>query len=124
MKKKDTGPVEGAARQSTTPGNEPARALRTAPPDKELMLRAKGDDEPLLQDVVVRTGQQRALRRLLLDDGKYTTEAVALMTYVEICTCVQLDYAVVGVTDDGDDILIVRRDRLAEYNGLVTHIRR
>ena len=125
MKKKDTSRGEAATNpQVCNAGSESAQALLTKPASREAMLRAKEEDEPLLEDVPFCSGQQRALRRLLLDSGLYTTEAVALMTACEVCTCIQLDYAVVGVNDDGNDILLVKRDRLDEYNGLVTHILR
>ena len=125
MKKKGSNRGEEAFKpQGGNAGSEPAQAMRTKPIDEEAMLRTKEEDEPLLEDVLLRSGQQRALRRLLLSGGQYTTEAVALMTACEVCTCVQMDYAVVGVNDEGNDILLVKRDKLEEYNKLVTHILR
>lgn len=124
MKKKDSSREEAIKPQDGNAGSEPAQALRTKPVSQKEMLQKKCEDEPLLEDVLLRTGQQRALRRLLLADGKYTTEAIAVMTECEVCTCVQLDYAVVGVNDEGNDILLVKRDKLEEYNKLVTHILR
>lgn len=126
MKKKvsNSRGEEAIKPQGGNAGSEPAQAMRTKPVSREAMLRAKGEYEPLLEDVVLRTGQQRALRRLLLNSGQYTTEAVAMMTYAETCACVQLDYAVVGVNNNGDDIVLVKRDKLEEYNNLVTHILR
>lgn len=64
-----------------------AKTMATKPVGHNEMLQAKGDGELLLEDLIIRTGQECSMRRMLLGSGEFSSEAVAMMDTGEVCDC-------------------------------------
>lgn len=102
-----------------------AKTMATKSVGHNEMLQAKGDDELLLEDLIIRTGQERSMRRMLLGSGEFSPEAIAMMDTGDVCDCIQKSYAVVGFTDTfGDNIIVVRREDMEAFSKLVKYISR
>lgn len=97
-------------------------AKRTRPCSCEQMLVVKGEFERELADMIEYRGQESSMRKLLLQDGDYDVNAIALMSQDEVANCIQEKYAVIGSVDE--EIMIVERSRMAEFNALVKYISR
>ena len=67
-------------------------------------------------------GMSRAIRKLALNDKLATAEKLAVMTEVEVCDLIVKEYEV--VYSESDEIGLVRKDKIKEYNELLKVISR
>lgn len=67
-------------------------------------------------------GMVRDIRKLALDDKLATVDKLAVMTEVEVCDLVVKEYKV--VYSESDEIGLVHKDKIAEYNKLLKVISR
>jgi hypothetical protein len=67
-------------------------------------------------------GMSRAIRKLALDDKLATAEELAVMTEIDVCDLIVKDYVV--VYSESDEIGLVRKDMIEEYNTLLKVISR
>lgn len=70
-----------------------------------------------LNDMLNYVGQERRIRRLLLDSKLATAEEIAVMPAIEVCNLILKKYKVVYTS--GEEIGLVPVDKLDEYNNLV-----
>lgn len=63
-----------------------------------------------LEDSIMRTGQERALRKLCIAAGLANTEKVATMATIDVCEKIAAAYDMVATCDGGDRILLVAKD--------------
>ena len=75
-----------------------------------------------LEDKLNNLGMSRALRKLALDDKMATSEELAVMTELDVCDLVVGKYEV--VYSESEEIGLVRKDKMEEYNKLVKIISR
>lgn len=75
-----------------------------------------------LEDKLNYLGMSRALRKLALDDKMATSEELAVMTELDVCNLVVGKYEV--VYSESEEIGLVRKDKMEEYNKLVKIISR
>lgn len=62
-------------------------------------------------------GMVRRIRKLALEEKMETAEKIAVMTEVEVCDLVSKEYEI--VYSENDEIGLVRKDKLKEYESLV-----
>lgn len=62
-----------------------------------------------LESCIMRTGQERALRKLCIDSEMAKMEDVATMSTLDVCEAVAKSFELVGVCDGGDRILLVSK---------------
>lgn len=74
-------------------------------------------DARTLSDDMGFLGQERAARKLLIDEKLAKAESVALMTRVEVCEELLKTYVVVGCDDE--TIVIVKKNDLEKYKAIV-----
>lgn len=67
-------------------------------------------------------GMSRAIRKLALNDELATAEELAVMTEVEVCDLIVKKYVV--VYSESEEIGLVRKDKIKEYNELLKVISR
>lgn len=67
-------------------------------------------------------GMVRGIRKLALDDKLETAENIAVMTELEVCELILQKYEV--VYSKSDEIGLVAKDKIAEYNKLLKVISR
>ena len=67
-------------------------------------------------------GMVRAIRKLALDDKLATAEELAVMTEEEVCDLIVKEYVV--VYSESEEIGLVRKDKIKEYNELLKVISR
>ena len=67
-------------------------------------------------------GMVRGIRKLALDRKMATAEKIAVMTEVEVCDLVANEYEVVYA--ESEEIGLVHKDKVEEYNKLLTVISR
>ena len=100
-----------------------SKGLHVAPVTKIELDNIKNEFEPLLNELVCRIGQTKNIRKILINDRIYPVDVIANMTDEEACNSLQMNYAVVGVTDcSGDNIIIVPREKITEYNAIVKYV--
>ena len=75
-----------------------------------------------LSDKLIYTGMVKELRRLAMDEKMAKPEELAVMTTYEVCELIVEQYAVVYA--ETEEIRLVRKDRLVEYNAMVKCITR
>lgn len=75
-----------------------------------------------LSDKLIYTGMVKELRRLAMDEKMAKPEELAVMTTYEVCELIVEQYAVVYA--ETEEIGLVRKDRLVEYNAMVKCITR
>lgn len=75
-----------------------------------------------LKDKLNYLGMSRALRKLALNDKMATSEELAVMTELDVCDLVVGKYEV--VYSESEEIGLVRKDKMEEYNKLVKIISR
>lgn len=75
-----------------------------------------------LREKLIYTGMERELRQLAIDEKMAKPEEVAVMTAYDVCDLVVERYAVVYA--ETEEIGLVRKDRLDEYNAMVKCISR
>lgn len=75
-----------------------------------------------LKDKLNYLGMSRALRKLALNDKMATSEELAVMTELDVCDLVVGKYEV--VYSEREEIGLVRKDKMEEYNKLVKIISR
>ena len=63
-----------------------------------------------LESCIMRTGQERALRKLCIDSGIAKVEKVAVMSTLDVCDAIAQSFELVGVCDSGDRILLVAKN--------------
>lgn len=75
-----------------------------------------------LRDKLTYTGMEKNLRQLAMDEKMAKPEEIAVMTDIEVCDFTVEQYAVVYTKTE--EIGLVRKERLAEYNDIVKCITR
>lgn len=67
-------------------------------------------------------GMERKIRKLALEEKMETAEKIAVMSEVEVCYLVSNEYEI--VYSKNEEIGLVRKDKLKEYESLVKIISR
>lgn len=67
-------------------------------------------------------GMERKIRKLALEEKMETAEKIAVMSEVEVCDLVSNEYEI--VYSKNEEIGLVRKDKLKEYESLVKIISR
>jgi hypothetical protein len=67
-------------------------------------------------------GMERGIRKLALEEKMETAEKIAVMLKVEVCDLVSNEYEI--VYSENEEIGLVRKDKLKEYESLVKIISR
>ncbi len=67
-------------------------------------------------------GMERGIRKLALEEKLETAEKIAVITEVEVCELISKKYEV--VYSEAEEIGLVRKDKMKEYNSLVKVISR
>lgn len=67
-------------------------------------------------------GMVRGIRKLALEEKMETAEKIAVMSEVEVCDLVSNEYEI--VYSENEEIGLVRKDKLKEYESLVKIISR
>lgn len=67
-------------------------------------------------------GMERGIRKLALDDKIATAEEIAIMSKMEVCELIVKEYKV--VSSETEEIRLVHKDKITEYNKLVKVISR
>lgn len=67
-------------------------------------------------------GMERGIRKLALDDKMATAEEIAIMSEMEVCELIVNQYKV--VYSESEEIGLVHKDKITEYNKLVKVISR
>lgn len=67
-------------------------------------------------------GMERGIRKLALEEKMETAEKIAVMSEVEVCDLVSNKYEI--VYSENEEIGLVRKDKLKEYESLVKIISR
>lgn len=67
-------------------------------------------------------GMERGIRKLALEEKMETAEKIAVMSEVEVCDLVSKEYEI--VYSKNEEIGLVRKDKLKEYESLVKIISR
>lgn len=62
-------------------------------------------------------GMERGIRKLALEEKMETAEKIAVMSEVEVCDLVSKEYEI--VYSKNEEIGLVRKDKLKEYESLV-----
>ena len=75
-----------------------------------------------LREKLIYIGMEKELRKLVIDEKMAKPEEVAVMTAYDVCDLVVEQYAVVYA--ETEEIGLVRKDRLDEYNAMVKCISR
>lgn len=75
-----------------------------------------------LSDKLNYLGMERGIRKLALEEKMETAEKIAVMSEVEVCDLVSNEYEV--VYSENEEIGLVRKDKLKEYESLVKVISR
>ncbi len=75
-----------------------------------------------LSDKLNYLGMERRIRKLALEEKLETAEKIAVMTEVEVCELISKKYEV--VYSEAEEIGLVRKDKMKEYNSLVKVISR
>lgn len=75
-----------------------------------------------LSDKLNYLGMERRIRKLALEEKLETAEKIAVMTEVEVCELISKKYEV--VYSETEEIGLVRKDKMKEYNSLVKVISR
>lgn len=75
-----------------------------------------------LSDKLNYLGTERGIRKLALEEKMETAEKIAVMSEVEVCDLVSNEYEV--VYSENEEIGLVRKDKLKEYESLVKIISR
>ena len=65
---------------------------------------------------------ERGIRKLALEEKMETAEKIAVMSEVEVCDLVSNEYEI--VYSENEEIGLVRKDKLKEYESLVKIISR
>lgn len=68
------------------------------------------------------TGMERAVRKLAVSEKLATAEDIAVMSELEVCDLVAQSYELVYA--ESEEVGLVRRESLTEYNKLVKKISR
>lgn len=75
-----------------------------------------------LSDKLNYLGMERGIRKLALEEKMETAEKIAVMSEVEVCDLVSNEYEI--VYSENEEIGLVRKDKLKEYESLVKIISR
>lgn len=75
-----------------------------------------------LSDKLNYLGMERGIRKLALEEKMETAEKIAVMSEVEVCDLVSNEYEV--VYSENEEIGLVQKDKLKEYESLVKVISR
>lgn len=67
-------------------------------------------------------GEEKAARKILIEDGLAKPEEVAIMTCVEVCQKLLENYEVVSCEEE--DITIVKKEDMETYNSIVKILER
>ena len=67
-------------------------------------------------------GEEKAARKILIEDGLAKLEEVAIMTCVEVCQKLLENYEVVSCEEE--DITIVKKEDMETYNSIVKILER
>ena len=67
-------------------------------------------------------GMQKGARKLVLKDKMASAEDVAIMTQLEVCDLIVEEYEVVMCEDE--DILLIPKDKMAEFNKMAVYLSR
>lgn len=75
-----------------------------------------------LADKINYIGQERAARKLLIKMNTVPLEQVATMTTIEVCAAILEKYEF--IVSNGEDILLVEKDKLQDFNKLAVWLNR
>lgn len=75
-----------------------------------------------LREKLIYIGMEKELRKLVIDEKMAKPEEVAVMAAYDVCDLVVEQYAVVYA--ETEEIGLVRKDRLDEYNAMLKCISR
>lgn len=75
-----------------------------------------------LSDKLNYLGMERGIRKLALEEKMETAEKIAVMSEVEVCDLVSNEYEI--VYSENEEIGLVQKDKLKEYESLVKIISR
>lgn len=67
-------------------------------------------------------GQEKAARKLLVKMNTVPLEQVAIMTDIEVCAAILEKYEF--IVSNGEDILLVEKDKLQDFNKLAVWLNR
>lgn len=68
------------------------------------------------------TGMERGIRKLALDQKLATADEIAMMSELDVCNLIAKEYEIVYA--ESEHVGLVPKDRLSEYDSLVTVISR
>lgn len=75
-----------------------------------------------LADKINYIGQERAARKLLIKMNTVPLEQVAIMTDIEVCAAILEKYEF--IVSNGEDILLVEKDKLQDFNKIAVWLNR
>lgn len=75
-----------------------------------------------LADKINYIGQERAARKLLIKMNTVPLEQVATMTTIEVCVAILEKYEF--IVSNGEDILLVEKDKLQDFNKIAVWLNR
>lgn len=75
-----------------------------------------------LYDKLGYLGMERAIRKLAIDDKMATVEKIATMSTTEVCDLIAKEYVMVFA--ENEDIGLVHKDNMEEYNKILKLISR
>lgn len=67
-------------------------------------------------------GMERGIRKLALEDKMATAEEIAVMSEIDVCELISKEYEL--VYSESEEIGLVHKDKIAEYNKLLKVISR
>lgn len=67
-------------------------------------------------------GMQKDARKLAIKDKMASTEDIAIMTQIEVCDLIVEKYEVVMCEDE--DILLIPKDKMEEFNKMAVYLSR
>lgn len=72
-----------------------------------------------LEEKIMRTGQERAARKLALSEGLATAEQLATMPGIDVYDMLAERFELVGVTDNGERVMLVRKEDEGTLWGII-----
>ena len=75
-----------------------------------------------LANKIIYRGQEQAARRLLVKMNTVPVEQIATMTELDVCEAILDKYEF--IMSDGEDILLVEKDKLQDFNKIAVWLSR
>ena len=103
-----------AIKITASPGNKKNKG--------EMCVMATSYDARDLEKTINYTGQEQAARKLLVKMNTIPIEQIAVMTNLEVYQAILKKYIIV-MTDD-ENILLVEKDKIQDFNKIAVFLRR